>query len=202
MRRAAKLALSLAGDRQPLMGIALNGRSFRALGGSLTALTLAACGGMTLPKMSDLIVPTGNQAVARLAPKNDSTTYGTVQFTQRGDKVALLVQVFNLAGGPHSLYIHETGNCSSPNAASAGPVWNAKGSPPGARRSGELPNVVVRHEETASLDVQVGGISVGTGAPNDVIGHSVVVHGKVDADPKVEYGVVNDWLACGVIERF
>ncbi|MGH8851784.1 MAG: superoxide dismutase family protein, partial [Casimicrobiaceae bacterium] len=98
--------------------------------------------------------------------------------------------------------IHETGNCSSPNAASAGPVWNAKGAAPGARRSGQLPDVVVRHEENASLDVQVSGLSVGTGAANDVIGHSVVVHGKVDPDPKPEFGVQNDWLACGVIEPF
>ncbi|HKW82024.1 MAG TPA: superoxide dismutase family protein [Casimicrobiaceae bacterium] len=184
------------------MPIAVHRRSIRGLGLSLAAVALTACGGVTMPKMSDVIVPTGNQAVARLEAKNGSTTYGVVQFTQRGDKVAVLVQVFNLAGGPHSLYIHETGNCSSPNAASAGPVWNAKGSPPGARRSGALPNVIVRHEENASLEVQVSGISVGTGAPNDVIGHSVVVHGKVDADPKVEYGVANDWLACGVIERF
>ena len=114
--------------------------------------------------------PAGNQAIARLVSKNGSITYGTVMFTQRGDKVALLAQVFNLAGGPHSLYIHETGNCSSPNAASAGPVWNAKGAPPGARRSGELPNIVVRHEDNATLEAQVTGLSVGTGAANDVIG--------------------------------
>jgi Cu-Zn family superoxide dismutase len=110
--------------------------------------------------------------------------------------------VFNITGGPHSLYIHETGNCSSPNAASAGPVWNAKGASPGARRSGELPNIVVRHEDYATLEAQVVGLSVGTGAANDVIGHSVVVHGKLDPDPKPEFGVINDWLACGVIEPF
>ncbi len=174
----------------------------RAFGPPLAAVILAACGTVNLPKMSDIVPPTGNQAVAQLVPKNGSGTSGTIMFTQRGDKVAVLAQVFNIAGGPHSLYIHETGNCSSPNAASAGLVWNAKGAPPGARRSGELPNIVVRHEEDATLEVQVAGLSVGTGAANDVIGHSVVVHGKVDPDPKPEYGVINDWLACGVIERF
>jgi hypothetical protein len=30
----------------------------------------------------------------------------------------------------------------------------------------------------------------------------VVVHGKLDPDPKPEFGVINDWLACGVIERY
>jgi len=176
--------------------------SLRAIGSSLAGVILAACGTVDLPKMSDIAPPAGSQGVARLVAKNGSGTYGTVMFTQRGDKVALLAQVFNIAGGPHSLYIHETGNCSSPNAASAGPVWNAKGASPGARRTGELPNIVVRHEENASLEAQVTGLSVGTGAANDVIGHSVVVHGKLDPDPKPEYGVINDWLACGVIERF
>lgn len=168
---------------------------------SVAGLILGACT-VNVPMVSAIAPPTGNQAIARLVSKNGSGTYGTVLFTQRGDKVALLVQVFNVAGGPHSLYIHETGNCSSPNAASAGPVWNAKGASPGARRSGELPNIVVRHEENATLEAQLTGLSVGTGAANDVIGHSVVVHGKLDPDPKPEFGVINDWLACGVIEKF
>jgi len=174
----------------------------RATAVSLAGLIVGGCGTANLPKISDIVPSTGNQAVARLVSKNGSGTTGTIVFTQRGDKVALLAQVFNLAGGPHSLYIHETGNCSSPNAASAGPVWNAKGASPGGRRSGELPNIVVRHEENATLEAQVAGLSVGTGAANDVIGHSVVVHGKLDPDPKPEFGVINDWLACGVIERY
>ena len=174
----------------------------RAIGPVVTGLALAACGSFDLPKMSDIVPATGNQALAQLAPKGGSGTYGTVMFTQRGDKVAVLAQVFSLGIGPHSLYIHETGNCSSPNAASAGPVWNAKGTPPGARRTGQLPDLVVRHEDNANLDAQVTGLSVGTGAANDVIGHSVVVHGKLDPDPKPEFGVLNDWIACGVIERF
>ena len=176
--------------------------SLRICGSLLVGLGMAACGTVELPKMSDIVPAAGNQAFARLVPKNNSATYGTVMFTQRGDKTAVLAQVFNLAGGPHSFYIHETGNCSSPNAASAGPVWNAPGSAPGARRSGQLPEIVARQQENASLDAKVTGLSVGTGAPNDVVGHSVVVHGKLDPDPKPEFGVVNDWLACGVIEPF
>jgi Cu-Zn family superoxide dismutase len=123
---------------------------------SVAGLILGACT-INEPVMGAIAPSTGNQALARLVSKNGSITYGTVMFTQRGEKVAVLAQVFNLPGGPHSLYIHETGNCSSPNAASAGPVWNAKGATPGARRSGELPNIVVRHEEQATLEAQVTG---------------------------------------------
>jgi Cu/Zn superoxide dismutase len=42
---------------------------------------------------------------------------------------------------------------------------------------------------------------VGTGKPNDVIGHSVVVYATLDLDPKAEFGVPNGRLACGVIQR-
>ena len=184
------------------MGIARSPLSLRAIVASLAGLLVAGCGTIELPKMNEIIPPAGNQAIARLMPKSGSASYGTVMFTQRGDKVALLAQVFNVSGGPHSLYIHETGNCSSPNAASAGPVWNAKGASAGARRSVQLPDLVVRHEENATLEARVTGLSVGTGAANDIVGHSVVVHGKLDPDPKPEFGVINDWLACGVIERF
>jgi len=184
------------------MGIAPSPLSLRVTVASLTGLIVAACGTVELPKVNEIMRPAGNQAIARLVAKNGSGTNGVIMFTQRGDKVALLAQVFSVADGPHSLYIHETGNCSSPNAASAGPVWNAKGAPAGERRSGQLPDLVVRHEQSATLEARVTGLSVGTGAPNDVVGHSVVVHGKLDPDPKPEYGVVNDWLACGVIEPF
>ena len=71
--------------------------------------------------------------VAKLTPKNGSTVRGVVSFTQKGDKVTIAGQFFELLPGSHSLYIHAVGNCSSPNAASAGPVWNVAGGASGKR---------------------------------------------------------------------
>ncbi len=177
--------------------------SLHAIGLSLAMLALAACDTLKFPKMSDIVPATGNQAVAQLVAKNSSGTYGTVMFTQRGDKVAVLAQVFNLAGGPHSLYIHETGNCSSPNAASAGPVWNAKGAPPGARRSGQLPNIVVRHEE--NCEPRGPGRRVCRSAPERRTTSSGIRSSCTARSipiPSPNSACANDWLACGVIERF
>jgi Cu-Zn family superoxide dismutase len=139
-------------------------------------------------------------AVARLEPKNGSTVRGTISFTQRGDKVWITGNFVELWPGPHSLYIHAVGNCSSGNAASAGPVWNATGAGEGGKRIGDLPQLNAGTEGNANLDTTTTGLSVGTGAANDVIGHSVVVHQGLDPDPKAEFGVRNGWLACGVIE--
>ncbi len=140
-------------------------------------------------------------AVARVEPSNSSTVRGTISFTQRGSKVWISGNFVELRPGAHSIYIHAVGNCSSANAASAGPVWNVAGAAAGGKRTGDLPQLYAGTEGSAVLQTTTADLSVGTGAPNDVIGHSVVVHGSLDPDPKAEFGVRNDWLACGVIER-
>jgi Cu-Zn family superoxide dismutase len=157
---------------------------------------VAACGD------SMRVVPAaGPMAVARVEPRNNSTVRGTIAFTQRGDRVYITATFVELWPGPHSLYIHAVGNCSSPNAASAGPVWNIAGAAPAGKRTGVLPQINAGTEGYAGLQTTTAELSVGTGKPNDVIGHAVVVHAALDPDPKPEFGVRNGWLACGVIER-
>ena len=148
----------------------------------------------------DATAKKGLMAVARVGPKNGSTVRGFISFTQTGDKVAVAGEFFELFPGAHSLYIHEGASCGSPNAASAGPVWNVPGNTD-ARRTGALPEIFAGTEGRAGVSASLRTISVGTGRPDDVIGHSVVIHSDVDPDPKAEFGVRNGWIACGVIER-
>lgn len=136
--------------------------------------------------------------VARLVSKNGSTVRGLISFTQVGDKVAIAGDFYELFPGPHSIYIHEGGNCSSPNAASAGPVWNVPGNT--GKRTGSLPEIFAGSEGRANIWMSLRTISVATGRPDDVMGHSVVIYAGVDPDPKAQFGVPNDRLACGVIE--
>jgi superoxide dismutase, Cu-Zn family len=164
---------------------------------------LASCSGTGTQTwtFADLLPKTGAGAVAKLSPKNGSSVSGTVTFVQRGDKVAVIAEIHELTPGPHSMYIHEVGNCSSPNAASAGKVWALVGAAPGRMRSGNLPELVAGTEGNANVMADLRGISVGDGSPLDIVGHSVVVHSGLDPDPRPEFGVRNGWLACGVIER-
>jgi superoxide dismutase, Cu-Zn family len=156
---------------------------------------IAACG-----QAPAILKPQGAMAVARLAPRNGSTVRGFISFTQRGDRVTIAGNFVELFPGTHSLYIHAVGNCSSLNAASAGPVWNVNGAASGGKRAGELPQLTAGSQGYAELQWSSAQLSVGTGKPNDVIGHSVVVYAALDPDPKAEFGVPNDRLACGVIE--
>ena len=75
------------------------------------------------------------------------------------------------------------------------------GTRPAASEPADLPQIYAGTEGYAQLQITTPDFSVGTGAPNDVIGHSVVVYARLDPDPKAEFGVRNDRLACGVIER-
>ncbi len=167
------------------------------------SISLGGCSGSSMPtwNFSDVMPKTGAGAVAVLLPKNSSSVRGTVTFVQRGEKVAIAAVVHDLVPGPHSMYIHEVGNCSSPNAASAGRVWALLGAAPGRARIGNLPTFVANGDGDANLVSEVRGATVGDGSPLDIIGHSVVVHAGVDPDPRPEFGVRNGWLACGVIER-
>ena len=147
------------------------------------------------------VPPAGAMAIARLEPRNSSTVRGAISFTQRGERVYISGHFTELVPGAHSVYIHAVGNCSSANAASAGPVWNASDAARGGQRTGDLPQLFAGSEGHAEMATSTRDLSVGTGALNDVVGHSVVVHAGLDPDPKAEFGVRNGWLACGVIER-
>jgi Cu-Zn family superoxide dismutase len=162
-------------------------------------VALAACG--ETPATPKPGPEPSAMAVARLAPKNGSTVRGLISFTQRGNRVTIAGNFVELFPGTHSIYIHAVGDCRSPNAASAGPVWNVGGAAAGGKRTGDLPQLTAGSEGRAELQLSSSALSVGTGTPNDVIGHSVVVHAAFDPDPKAEFGVPNGWLACGVIER-
>jgi len=183
----------------------------RLLAGVLAVLA-AACNTPSTPtaKVTDdslqvtgfgYLAPGSNQAIANLKSKSNSNTYGIVTFYQKNGKVSVAATVFNMINmGPHSIYIHENGNCSSPNAASAGPVWNV--APPGAKRSGQLPELYVGTEGNTQMQATLTGVTLGDKKPTDIVGRSVVVHSSVVQDPKPEFGgTPNGWIACGVIEQ-
>jgi len=186
-------------------------KSSSCLSAAAVAVTLTACGTTVAPGPNDSVQITGpgffapgpQQASAQLLPKSNSRVYGIVTFKQNGDKVGVAAAVFNMMNsGPHSIYIHENGNCSSPNAASAGAVWQIPGTPSGAKRAGDLPELWASTEANAAMQATLTGLSVGDGKPTDVVGHAVVVHSGIDRDPNPQFGgAPNGWLACGVITK-
>lgn len=146
------------------------------------------------------------QATALLQPTEGSRVRGLVTFSEVAGGVRVLGHMQGLDQPRHGFHIHEFGDCSAPDATSAGGHFNPDGSPhggpddpPGQRHVGDLGNIEASHDGTATYDridrvIQLRG-------PQSIIGKAVVVHAHEDdlrTDPTGESG---ERLACGVIEQ-
>ena len=142
-----------------------------------------------------------SKAAAQLEPKSGSQVTGTVTFTKSGDEVQVVADIQNLKPGKHGFHIHEKGDCSAADAASAGghfnPTQKHHGGPKTAEHhSGDLGNIEADASGKAHLDWK-GKLSL-SGA-DSIIGKSVVVHEKDDdlkTDPAGNSGAR---IACGTI---
>jgi Cu-Zn family superoxide dismutase len=158
-------------------------------------LYLTACAGMnsTTPTATTTLKPTqGNQAA------------GSVTFTQQGDRVRVVARVSGLTPGLHGFHVHEKGDCSAPDAMSAGGHFNPHGKPHGDRQgserhAGDLGNLSADSDGNARLDIAVEGLSVAPGAPDSVVGKSVVVHANPDDLKSQPAGNSGPRVACGVV---
>jgi Cu-Zn family superoxide dismutase len=113
-------------------------------------------------------------ASATLAPTAGNATSGTVTFTQKGDKVTVEAKLSGLAPGGHGFHIHEKGDCSAPDAMSAGGHFNPSGKPHGApdaadHHAGDMPMLQADASGNATLTADLAGVSVGSGA-GDIVG--------------------------------
>lgn len=143
------------------------------------------------------------RAHADVAPTQGHTARGTVDFTQRGDDVLVAASFSGLAPGPHGFHIHEKGDCSAPDATSAGAHFNPTGKPHGDPMQGEhhlgdLPMLQADANGNARLNSTMQGASLRGGATN-LIGRAVVVHAQRDDFRSQPAGDSGARVACGVI---
>ncbi|MGN8554519.1 UNVERIFIED_CONTAM: superoxide dismutase family protein, partial [Microbacterium sp. SLM126] len=76
--------------------------------------------------------PGATRAAAPLTPKSGTNTSGRVTFDQQQGGVMVVVAVTGLPPGTtHGFHIHEKGDCSAPDAMSAGGHFNPGGKPHG-----------------------------------------------------------------------
>jgi superoxide dismutase, Cu-Zn family len=147
----------------------------------------------------------GPAAVAKLEATKGNTTSGTVNFVQKGDKVVVTAKVSGLSAGGHGFHIHEKGDCSSGDGMSAGGHFNPQGKPHGDpsapdHHAGDMPMLVAGSSGDANLTVELGVITVGSGA-TDVVGKSIIVHKDADDYKTQPTGNSGARVACGVIAR-
>jgi len=144
-------------------------------------------------------------ASATLEPRSGSNLRGTVTFTQVGDLVRVSGTVTGHTKGPKGFHIHEKGDCSAPDATSAGGHFNPSKSKHGGpyepeKHGGDLGNLNFGAEGEAKFSFVGGDISVSGSRPDGIIGRAVVVHAAADDLKTDPTGNSGGRVACGVIK--
>jgi Cu-Zn family superoxide dismutase len=155
---------------------------------------------LALPVAAYAAGPT--RAVAVLTPGKDSKVAGTVTFTKAESGVKISGKITGLPPGSHGFHIHEFGDCTAVDFASAGGHFNPgqknHGSPKDANRhEGDLGNIEADASGTATIDAVDSSLSFeGEGS---ILGRGVIVHANTDDFKTQPTGNAGGRVACGVI---
>lgn len=152
-----------------------------------------------------MAAPGATRAAAPLAAKSGTNTGGRVTFEQQsGGGVMVVVAVTGLPPGTtHGFHIHEKGDCSAPDAMSAGGHFNPGAKPHGQmsmpdHHAGDMNNLTADSAGNARAQFVMSDVTLGAG-PNSVVGRSVVVHKDPDDYRTQPTGNSGGRIACGVI---
>lgn len=140
--------------------------------------------------------------MAELSPTEGHAVRGTVHFEPAAGGVRVRAEVSGLAGGRHGFHVHEVGDCSAPDASSAGGHFDPAGAPhagPDAakRHVGDLGNLEAGSDGIARYDRVDAMLSL-SGA-DGILGRAVVVHAGADDLTSQPSGAAGPRVACGVI---
>ena len=172
------------------MGI--TGRTFFVA--AIAALAFVGCKSSHAP---------GRHAVAELNPTQGSAVRGMVHFSETSKGVRVVAHVTGLTPGLHGFHVHETGDCSAPDAKSAGGHFNPGHAEHGApdapvRHAGDLGNMTadasgMAHYERVDKQLSFDG-------PNSILNRAVIVHAVADDLKGQPAGNAGARVACGVIQ--
>ena len=149
--------------------------------------------------------PASSIANIQLAGTQGHEVSGSLTLTAEADGVRLTGSVQGLKPtGEFGFHIHEKGDCSAPDASSAGPHFNPgnaqHGNPEGgAHHAGDMYNLKSDGQGVARVDVLARGVTLGSGLATDVANRAVVVHEKPDDYTSQPAGESGERIACGVI---
>ncbi|MGB8337575.1 MAG: superoxide dismutase family protein [Burkholderiales bacterium] len=148
-------------------------------------------------------VSSGGAISASLVPLQGSKVNGTIRFTQKGDKVNVAGEIFDLTPGLHGIHIHEAGDCSAPDGTSAkghfNPANKAHGAHMGERHGGDLGNLTANAAGMANLNLDVDGIALNSSSANGIVNRAVIVHADPDDLKTQPAGNSGKRIACGII---
>jgi len=179
---------------------------------SLASLALAATflAPAALAQSTDSLTSSSAQ-INRLAVTLEATqgnrAAGTITLSpdNRGLRVTGTVTGLD-ANSEHGFHFHEHGDCSAPDASSAGDHFNPDGHAHGhpdtrQRHAGAMRNLKTDGSGRAEVDMYVDLLTLGDGGKYDVVGTALIVHADADDYTSQPVGNAGARLSCGVVER-
>jgi Cu-Zn family superoxide dismutase len=151
--------------------------------------------------------PPSSGASVTLAPTQGNTAAGTLTAATMGEGVHLSGTLRGLPPNREfGFHIHEKGDCSAPDASSAGEHFNPANAQHGnpqadPHHAGDMLNVKSDAQGNAQVEAHVSGVSLDSGAANGVLDKAVVVHEKADDYSTQPSGNSGARIACGVISN-
>lgn len=145
----------------------------------------------------------GPAATARLEPRSGSGASGTVTFTELADgSVRVKADLTGISPGVHGLHVHEKGDCSAPDASSAGEHFNPTSAPHGPHamtsHAGDFGNVSADDRGEIHTRFTTRSVTLGQGE-RSVLGRAVVLHADPDDLTTQPSGNAGERIACGVV---
>lgn len=142
------------------------------------------------------------RAIAVLHPTQGNDVRGTVEFRKVKRGLQLTADVQGLPPGEHAYHVHLLGDCSGPQAKTAGTHFNFEGSsknPPEDidRITGDLGELKAGQDGKARASTLIESASLE--GPYSILSRSVVVHERGNDPTEPPIGAAGGRLACGVI---
>jgi Cu-Zn family superoxide dismutase len=140
-----------------------------------------------------------------LKPASDSDVHGELALTTTGEGVRIKGRIRGLKpDSTHGFHIHEHGDCSAPDASSAGGHFNPTDqrhgrAGQGPHHAGDMDNVHANDQGVADVDVVDRDVQLGTGSDTDAMGKAIIVHADPDDYKSQPSGDAGARIACGVI---
>ena len=145
----------------------------------------------------------GNAATAELEPTKGNEAKGTVKFEPVSGGVRVVAELSGLKPGKHGLHVHEKGDCSAPDASSAGDHFNPTPAPHGSRDEksahiGDMGNIVANEDGEARLEYVDPHMALQ--GEKSILGKAVIVHAQADDLTTQPSGDSGARVGCGVVE--
>jgi superoxide dismutase, Cu-Zn family len=152
-----------------------------------------------------MVTYAARSAQVSLTPTEGNSANGVLLLQAENGALRITGHVDGLQpNAEHGFHIHEHGDCSAPDASSAGGHFAPAGQPHGRpgtdpHHAGDMPNLRTDDSGHAMVDVRVDGVELGSGGSQDVVDRAVVVHRNPDDYQTQPAGDAGARIACGVI---